>query len=253
MRNVLGCAGCHTPSGGALLSGVDCFVNANGSCLSSPNLTNDATGLRNLTDQQIKDAITLGKKPGTSAYLFSNMPYYQFANLTNDDSSAIVAYLRSLTGVAHQVAPNTAPYNVAPTAPQNAPVDPTYLPGASSSNGKYLATLACVTCHTVDVANSMPKRIDSARAFQGGKIVNATVASVARMVETSNLTPHATGIAGWTAAEIATAITAAKTRTGATICGMRGLPNLSAADATDIGAYLLSIPPAINAITMTCQ
>ena len=140
-----------------------------------------------------------------------------------------------------------------PSAPQNAPVDPTYLPGATSSNGKYLATLACVTCHTVDVANSMPKIIDSARAFQGGKIVNATMNGTARMVQTSNLTPHSTGIAGWTAAQVATAITMAKDRNNATICGMRALPNMTSANATDIGTYLLSIPQAINAITMTCQ
>jgi hypothetical protein len=254
VKNVLGCVGCHTPSGGASLSGTDCFVNSGGSCLSSANLTNDATGLRNLTDQQIKDAFMLGKAPSSAGkYLFSNMPSYQFANLSGADATAIVAFLRSVPGVVHQVAANTAPYDVRPTAPQNAPVDPTYLPGASSSNGKYLATLACVTCHTVDVANSAPKIIDSARAFQGGKIVNATVSGTARMVQTSNLTPHATGIAGWTAAQIATAITTAKDRMGVTICGMRSLPNMTSSDATDIGTYLLSIPPAINAITMTCQ
>lgn len=258
VKNVLGCVGCHTPSGGSLLSGVDCFVNSNGSCLSSPNLTNDATGLRNLTDQQIKDAITLGKSTHQAGkYLFANMPYFQFANLTGADTSAIVAFLRSLPGVAHQVAPNTAPYDVAPSAPQNAAVDPTYLPSggtsASVSNGKYLATLACVTCHTVDVANATPKIIDGARAFQGGKIVNATVSGAARMVQTANLTPHETGIAGWTAAQVATAITAARDRNGATICGMRSLPNMAPSDASDIGAYLLAIPPAINALTMTCQ
>jgi len=254
VKNVLGCVGCHTPSGGASLSGSDCFVNSGGSCLSSANLTNDATGLRDLTDQQIKDAIMLGKDPKTAGkYLFSNMPYYQFANLNSADATAIVAFLRSVPGVAHQVAANTAPYDVRPVAPQNAPVDPTYLPGTTSSNGKYLATLACVTCHTVDVPSSTPKIIDSARAFQGGKIVNATVNGTARMVQTGNLTPHSTGIAGWTAAQVATAITMAKDRNGVAICGMRALANMTTADATDIGTYLLSIPPAINALTMTCQ
>ena len=38
-----------------------------------------------------------------------------------------------------------------------------------------------------------------------------------------------------------------------TICGMRGLPNMTNTDATDIANYLLYIPAAANAITQTCQ
>jgi hypothetical protein len=33
---------------------------------------------------------------------------------------------------------------------------------------------------------------------------------------------------------------------------MRALPNMTAADATDIGNYLISIPAVANAITMLC-
>ena len=58
---------------------------------------------------------------------------------------------------------------------------------------------------------------------------------------------------GWTAAQVATAITTAKDNTNATICGMRALANMTTSDATDIGSYLLGIPPVANALTMTCQ
>jgi hypothetical protein len=283
VNSVLGCPGCHTPQGGAQLSGVDCFVKTaptttgaagaggNGAagaggaggagvtpCLSSANLTNDATGIKNLTDQQIKDAFTKGMDPDeTGKFLFANMPYYQFGNLLSADADAIVAYLRTVPGVSHTVQANTAPYDVQPSAPEWAAVDPTALPAAGSAtgaaNGKYLATLACVTCHTVTVSGANPLHIDATKAFQGGKLVNTTVSGTAKTVQTSNLTPDATGIMGWNATQVATAITTAKDNNSVSICGMRALPNMTTADATDIGTYLLGIPAVANAITMTCQ
>ena len=258
VTGVLGCTGCHTPQGGAQLSGTDCFVKNGATCLSSANLTNDETGIKNLTDQQVKDAFTKGKDPDEAgSYLFAQMPYYQFANLSDEDANAIVAFLRTVPGVSHQVQANTAPYDVQPTAPEWAPVDPTALPAAGAAagadNGKYLATLACVTCHTVEKSGAQPKMIDALKAFQGGKVVTATVSGASKSVQTSNLTPDATGIQGWTAAQIATAITTDKNTTGTTICGMRALANMTQSDATDIGTYLLGIPAVVNSITQTCQ
>jgi mono/diheme cytochrome c family protein len=260
VNSVLGCAGCHTPTGGTPLSGHDCFVTKGTSCLSSANLTNDDTGLKKFTDQQIKDAIRKGQDPdGGGKYLFSVMPYYQYANLTDADTDAIVAFLRTVPPVVHQVAPPTAPYDVAPTAPEWAPVAPSALPPASTAlgptNGKYLASLVCVTCHTVDAAavTGMPTHIDATKAFQGGLVVTATVNAAPKMVQSANLTPDATGLMGWNVSEIAAAITTGKDKNGATICGMRALANLNPSDAIDIGSYLSSIPPVASTITMTCQ
>jgi mono/diheme cytochrome c family protein len=258
VNNVLGCSGCHTPQGGAFLSGTDCFVKSGTTgCLSSANLTNDPSGLMNLTDQQIKDAFTKGMDPDEAGkFLFSNMPYYQFANLTDADANAIVAYLRTVPGVSHTVQAATAPFDVQPSAADWAPVDPTLLPAAGAAsgptNGKYLATLACVTCHTVN-ATGTPTHIDAAKAFQGGKVVTATVSGTSKSVQTSNLTPDATGLMSWNVSQVAAAITTAKDKNGATICGMRALANMTSSDAIDIGTYLLGIPAVANAITMTCQ
>ena len=113
-----------------MLSGTDCFVKSGTTgCLSSANLTNDPSGLMNLTNQQIKDAFTKGIDPDApTKFLFSNMPYYQFANLTDADANAIVAYLRTVPGVSHTVQAATAPFDVQPSAADWAPVDPTALP-----------------------------------------------------------------------------------------------------------------------------
>ena len=73
------------------------------------------------------------------------------------------------------------------------------------------------------------------------------------MVQTSNLTPDATGLMTWNVSQVAAAITTAKDKNGTAICGMRSLANMTASDAIDIGTYLLSIPAVANTITMTCQ
>ena len=124
--------------------------------------------------------------------------------------------------------------------------------GPGPANGKYLATLACATCHTVN-ATGTPTHIDATKAFQGGKIVNATVNGTSKMVQSANLTPDATGLMTWNVSQIAAAITTAKDKNGVALCGMRALTNMSTSDAIDIGTYLLGIPAVANTRTMTCQ
>src|SRR3569832_612385 len=157
----------------------------------------------------------------------------------------------------HAVQANTAPYNPRPTSPENDADSPTTKPTASPvagpTNGKYLATLVCVTCHTVDVTNSTPKLIDAGKAFQGGRVVTTTVNNATKMLQSANLTPSASGLMSWNITQVANAITTAKDKNGVALCGMRALANMSTSDATDIASYLLSIPPVANTITMTCQ
>jgi hypothetical protein len=252
VKNVLNCSGCH----GTNLAGRDCFVGSTTGpdCLSTPNLTNDNTGLKTLTAQQIKDAFTKGIDPDEpTKYLFSNMPYYQFANLSDDDANAIVAYLRTVTGVNNTPHDNTGMYATQPSTPQNAAVNPADLPAASNAagaaNGKYFATLVCVTCHTTDLPNETPTIINAAKAFQGGRMTT----SGGMTGQSANLTPDATGLMGWSATDIATVITTGKYKANAShsICGMRAV-GLSDTDATDVGTYLLGIPAASNQVTKVC-
>jgi mono/diheme cytochrome c family protein len=281
VKNVLGCVNCHTPQlagGGGLdnskfLSGVACFTkDTSGGCLASANLTSDSTGLKNLTDTQIKNAFTKGIDPeagpdGGVQYLFANMPYYQFANLSDDDANAIVTYLRTVPAVAHESS-STGSYATQPSAPQWLPVALADLPSATAvdsgaanlSNGKYLAALACATCHTPNTAATSPLQLDVTKAFIGGKKYTTTLAaldggSTSKEIQSTNLTPDSTGLKAWTAAQIVTAIKSGKDEGGRSICSpMRPLPNLSAQDATDIASYLLALPPVANPnITETCE
>ncbi|HEX4405290.1 MAG TPA: c-type cytochrome [Polyangia bacterium] len=309
VKSVLGCAGCHTPqlAGGAgpdntkFLAGVACFSKGAtaADCLNSANLTNDATGLKNLTDEQVKAAFTTGIYPeseGGTQYLFAQMPYYQFSFLTSTDADAIVAYLRTVTAVPTPAttAPNGGTFATRPTAPQWAtpslasfPSQPAADGGtdggadaatdanvdgatASVSNGKYLAALLCSTCHTVNTSATAPLELDVTKAFEGGKVSTASVTvaadggtdaadggdggttTVSKQIESANLTSDTTGLAGWTAPQILTAIKTAKDKEGRSICGMRAVAGLTDEDATDIANYLQAIPPVANTITMTC-
>ena len=99
-----GCNDCHTPSyffgkpdmarflGGSEvgfeLPGLGVFY--------GPNLTPDkATGLGDWTDAEIKAAITQGKrKDGTP--LKGPMGYQYYANMTDADLDAVIAYVRAL-------------------------------------------------------------------------------------------------------------------------------------------------------------
>jgi mono/diheme cytochrome c family protein len=262
---VLGCANCHTPkvAGTTMpdptmtLAGVDCFVSTPG-CLSSANLTPDMdTGIGGFTDQAIADAFRTGKEPDpkdAGKYLSSRMPYYQFANLSDPDAMAIVAYLRTLTSVKHAVKEPTAPFDVAPTSAEWTAVDPAKLPApgasapADAANGKYLATVMCVTCHS-PAATGTPKHVTEATAFQGGQSSSVMSNGMTVMFDSANLTPDSSGLAGWTAPNIVTAIKTAKDRMGKTLCApMRANAAISEADATAIGDYLLSIPPVAHPV-----
>jgi mono/diheme cytochrome c family protein len=213
-----------------------------------------------LTDQQVKDAFRKGTAPrAPGKYLFSNMPWYQFANLSDSDADAIVAYLRSLKPVMHKVPDNTGTYATRASAPDWKPLAATDMPAASAAapagaaNGKYLASLMCVTCHTVEMMNAMPRQLDTTKVLQGGRTAN-TVMGVMKMIQSSNLTPDDTGLKGWTAAQIATLLKTGKDPMGQMICTpMRMYPNLMDSDAMDIGSYLVSIPPVKNMLTATCH
>jgi len=191
------------------LSGVECFAKdpTTMGCLNSANLTNDDTGLKKKTDQQIKDAFSKGLDPDAptpgSEYLFAQMPYYQFANLSDVDANAIVAYLRTVPPVVH-ASENGAPFDKQPTAAQWTPVVPASLPApvnaapadaASAANGKYLATLACSTCHTANTSASSPLQLDASKGFQGGKELTTSVmvnnVPTSKKIQSANLTPEA--------------------------------------------------------------
>lgn len=274
VNTVMLCIDCHTPRlpSGAFdtskhLSGVECFLDvipeAGMGCLHSRNLTNDPTGLMNRTDQQIKDMFLNGVRPD-GTFLNNVMPYWNLHQMTADDASAIVAYLRTVPGVEHTVPANEVPWNDVPaaTAPMTeaeALMVTATAPGttqAAANRGRYLANFACVDCHTPLNPPGSARPLDFSKAFQGGRDFPVGDPFPAT-VYTANLTPHANGLAGWTVADVVRALREGKDKNGAGICPpmpsavMGPLQGITEADATDIANYLLNLPPGDN-MPMQC-
>lgn len=260
IMNTLGaCTFCHTPLNPdgtrdttRLLAGVDCFLDIDptpgAGCISTRNLTNHETGLKNKTDQQIKDAFTKGVR--TDGKILSPlMPYWVFHNMTEDDQDAIVAYLRTVPGVDHQVAANEAPWSLindgvqavcdmlgtGEMTPCKADfIDPATIPMpvgaadmASALRGRYLSSMAglCIDCHTPELPHGgpippfFPRPIDATKFYAGGRVfqkqdLGLIDPSYPATISTRNLTPSATGLMGWTVMQIENAIAVGKDRDG---------------------------------------
>ncbi len=152
-------------------------------------------GLADWTDGEILRAFTEGvSRDGTA--LFPLMPYHAYGRMDRDDALAIVAYLRTLPAVPSELPSRQLHFPVSllvRTLP--APAQFTARPqgGDAVAHGRYLATIAaCGDCHT-PVDESRAPILD--RAYAGGQEFLLPGGAVARA---ANLTPHETGIGGWT-------------------------------------------------------
>ena len=284
MNNLGACTFCHTPLNPdgtrdltKLFAGVDCFIDiAPGppgfGCLSSRNLTNDATGLKNATDAQIKDAFQNGHRTDGKA-LVPVMPYYIFHNMTDADADAIVAYLRTVPGVNHTVQPNEMPWSAINDGPGPAPpLDPlTQIPRApdhnpSAQRGRYLATMVglCIDCHTPAATDpTSPIFIDMSRPFAGGRLwtpldLGLQSPPYPTTIHTRNITPDATGIFNFSKNDIKKAIAEGKDKMGNAVCaathgsGISPFAALDTQDLDDIAEYIFHLPPIHNDTVPDC-
>jgi hypothetical protein len=242
VRSLALCGGCHTASGGSELGGNATFANN----LGAPNLTDDTSGIASFSDAQviysIRNGIALRKENNLERHLSPVMPSWLFHNMTDSDALATVAFMRSLPPAVFKVQTGKmdatpAPVLLPSTLPSSslATTDPNY---AEAQMGKYLVSgvAQCVKCHSPASAG-----VPIADFFSG--VVPADYTKIFP----SNITPHATGIAGWTAADVATALKTGVNKAGVTLCGSmpaaaKGYGGMTDADAHAIGVYLTTIP-----------
>jgi mono/diheme cytochrome c family protein len=277
VRAIGSCNDCHTPrlkdgspDTANFLAGIDCFIDINPGdenvgCLSSRNLTDDASGLKSRSNLEIKNMIAKGTRPdGTALHPF--MPYYAYGTFTESDLDSIVLYLRTVPGVAHTVAANQPPFFPAPAAP--APVlaaDEMPMPtvvNAATLHGRYLASVACLECHTRRTVEGDSRSLDKTKLYGGGEafpaaLLGLPVPPFPEFIVSRNLTPDTTGI-GYTKQQILDALKLGKDKEGKGICppmpaGMAGFANLTAEDASDIADYILALPPVVNMIETNCE
>ena len=237
---------------------------ANTGLIWAPNLTPDSTGLKTWTDAQIKRAFQDGIDDSGEP-LFPVMPYFVFHNMSASDADAVVAYLRSIPAINNPVPerqPLGFPFTTAaqpiPEAsiPQTtlATTDPNY---TNAVRGRYLAGFAgvCIECHTPPAQGPVPVQLDS--LFAGGRGFGAADLGLPSprfpgTICSANITPDATGIAGYTPAQVRTLLLTGLDPMGNGICppmpaGPSGaFGGLTAQDALDIGWYVTTLPPRVN-------
>jgi mono/diheme cytochrome c family protein len=158
-----------------------------------PNITPAALG--NWSDGEIMRAMTAGvSKDGTP--LFPFMPYPIYSELTEEDATALVAYLRTLPPIPNEVPRSklSFPMNlIVRTIPKPYEPKPGPSPSDTLAYGKYLSIVAgCQFCHTpIDDKGQPLPGMD----YAGGQEFRFPWGEIMR---TANITPeYDTGIGAW--------------------------------------------------------
>jgi cytochrome c2 len=230
----VGC-GCHFNRDLGALAGGNTFEGDFGA-VTSRNLTPHDTGIGQLSDQELADAIRLGKRvDGQNLFI---MPHY--STLADQDVMNLIAYLRSQDPVENEIPDRELTFEVPDFVPQQDP--PAEAPTEPVARGQYLASLVrCSNCHTPSNEDGSPNM----DLFLAGAPFRDTVAP--------NLTPDdATGLGPWSEEEIAdflaTGIYSDGTEAHGGMKGTidRGISKLTDEDRLAIAAWLKSLPPIEN-------
>jgi mono/diheme cytochrome c family protein len=242
------CMACHTKPGGKDFAGGLAFKLPFGT-LYSTNITPDReTGIGNYSDADFLSAMQRGiRRDG--ARLYPAMPYVSYTYMTDDDALAIKAYLFSLPPV-HAPAPaNTLAF---PFDQRWAMMfwsalfnpDTRFAPDASKSpewnRGAYLAEAMahCGECHT---PRNLAFALDNRKKFAG---------AVAAGWHAFNITSDkATGVGGWSDADLASYLANGHANGHGTASGPMGeavdrsFSQMTPDDIKSMVAYLRTVPP----------
>ena len=263
--HVLVCGVCHTPNGAdgkpdltKYLAGSRSydFTDKDGTIVTvnAENLTShNPEGLATWSDEQIRTAMTKGIDDEHIA-LYPIMPYPEYSLLTRADVDSIIQYLRTIPPNDNVVPADYPYFDQNPPAPS---VDESKIPHttlaasdpnfAAAERGRYLASAACLNCHTSQLSADVP---DLTKAFAGGK--KYTFVRGAPENTSVNITPDPMALGSWSIDDIVTALkTNTEKGTGRTFCNTHpGGPELygkmTDGDMRDIATYIHTLPPVAN-------
>jgi mono/diheme cytochrome c family protein len=178
------------------------------------------------------------------------MPVPTYNNMSDDDVKAIVAYLRTVKPVHHEVPESK--YNV----PQQAMPPAKGLPAPPATNkvayGRYIVTALahCFECHSGPDANGAPDF--QGRLGAGGFLITLAPGATVR---TANITPDPdTGIGKWSDADIKKALTDGIRPDGRHLSPPMPysfFKNMTDEDLNAVIAFIRTIPPIKNAVERT--
>ena len=248
MNSIVACGNCHSPRGadGKLVEGRELaggveIVEEGLFVARSSNLTPDPeTGIGKWSDAEIARAIREGVRPD-GRVLGPPMPFAFYRDIADADLAAIIAYLRQVPPVRNAVAPSE--YKIPLPPAWGPPVTAAVTAPAPNDTPRYGAYLAgplghCIECHTP--MNKDGSRDMSATGAGGQPFAGPWGVSVAR-----NLTPHASGLGGWSDGEVIRAIRSGVSRDGGALkppMAFDFYSRIDAGDMTAIVTYLRLLP-----------
>lgn len=212
-----------------------------------PNITTDPKhGIGRYSDPEIARLLRHGVRPNGEGVL----PFMPFANLSSQDLTAVISFLRQQKPVAHEVLPH-APnvlgnvvmaFVLEPRGPSE-PVRERVEPQVSAEYGRYLANSVanCVGCHTkIDMRTGAwagPKF--------GGGAVHPSTSDPNQSFVTPNLTPHPSSgwLKGWSEDAFVARLKAGRLYEGSPM-PWQAFKRMSDDDLRAIYRYLQSLPPA---------
>jgi len=248
------CAECHgarSPSGQApestapLAGGYEFHLPVG--VFRAPNITSHAeTGIGRYKDADLARILRYGVRPDGTAVL----PFMPFAELADDDLTAVISYLRTTRPVDHAVPAHelnllgniVRAWVVTPVGPKSTPEK--HAPrGPVAKNGRYLAhhVANCVSCHTrMDLRTG-----ELVGPLFGGGAQHPAVGGSNKTYLSPNLTPDPRWgwIEGWDAGAFAARLTSGAGREGSPM-PWQAFKALSNDDARAVYLYLRSLPPA---------
>lgn len=248
-----GCQQCHTPFGPngpemskAFAGGLE--VKEKFGTWRSPNITQDEkTGIGGWSDEEITKAIREGVRPDGSR-LYPVMPYPFYHKLSDDDTKAIVAFLRTIEPIENEVEPSE---ELPLPKMELPPAEGAAAPEEGVARGEYLANLMhCAMCHSPPDDKGAP---DFSKAFAGGFPFEIPELGEG-VLYAANLTPHKEqGIGAWTDEQLVAAIKQMKKADGSVIVGpmalyQMGWYQMQDDDANALVAFLRSLPPSDNEV-----
>ncbi len=264
-KHVASCVGCHSTRDWRYFSGptVDGTTGKGGEAFDervgfpgriiASNIT--PAGLGDWSDAEVLRAITAGVDKEGEA-LFPIMPYPHYRHMATSDALAIVAWLRTLTPIDHQVAareldmPLNLLVNLMP-AEHEGPAEPP-APGDAAYPAYVTEMAACIGCHSLEERGEPVEGM----AYAGGR---EFVVPGYGVVRSSNITPHeVTGIGAWPKALFVTrfksmthaAVTASALTPGdfQSVMPWTDYAGMSEADLGAIYDFLRTVPPVDNLV-----
>ncbi|MCB0706558.1 MAG: c-type cytochrome [Saprospiraceae bacterium] len=247
------CAGCHLNENRQLAGGyLEDIPTAFGKVWSQNITRHETEGLGRYSDGQLMYLLRTGvKKDGNFCPPW--MP--SFPLMGDEDLEDIIAFLRSDD-------PMTAPSDKAQPAPQ-----PSFLvkalsyvafkplpypekeivappPSDQLAYGKYLMNglIGCYECHSADFKSNVALTPESSVGYYGGG--NPLIGPDGEIVPSANLTPHESGLKGWTRDQFEAAVRSGKKPDGGTLNpAMPPHPMLTDEEIDAMWAFIQTVPP----------